>query len=208
MSQLAGIPFTVTVTGVDTVTIPIDTTGAMFTATTVTSWRRIIVGPLYYPQSTVITGITQANPMVVTTATAHGLTVGQVVRLRVPAALGMVQANNLQGLITAVTATTMTFGIVPLSNNPGIDSTAFTAFAWPTVASLPFTPAQVVPIGSGPTPTLTPPIYNYDTLLDATTNVQFQGFTVGTGLLAQTTNGIIGVNPGDVIAWTAWRADV
>jgi hypothetical protein len=50
--------------------------------------------------------------------------------------------------------------------------------------------------------------YNQDFLDDATTNEQFQGFNVGTGLLAQATATVIGVNPGDIISWTAWRADV
>jgi hypothetical protein len=163
---------------------------------------------LYYPQSTVITGITAANPMVVTTATAHGLTVGQVVRLRVPSALGMVQANNLLGTITAVTTTTMTFGAVANTNNAGIDSSAFTPFAWPAVTAIPFTPAQVVPVGSGPNPVVTPPFYNVDTLLDATTNQQFQGFTIGSGLLVTSSSSVIGVTASDVLAWTAWRGDI
>jgi hypothetical protein len=200
MNQLGGIIFTVTVTGANTVTIPINTNTANFTATTVTTWQKVIVGPLYYPQRTVITGITAANPIVVTTATNHGFTVGQQVRLRVPSALGMVQANNLQGVITAVTSTTFTIG--------SIDSSAFTAFAWPAVTSLPFTPATVTPIGSGPSAVATPPFYNVDVLDDATTNVQFQGFTVGTGILATPSSTVFGVTAGDVISWTAWRADL
>lgn len=202
MNQLGGIIFTVTVTGANTVTIPINTNTANFTATTVTTWRKVTTPPYYYPRATVITGITAANPMVVTTATNHGYTVGQQVRIRVPAALGMVQANNLQGVITAVTATTFTIG--------SIDSSAFTAFAWPTTTTVPFTPATVNPVGSGPTPTTFLPAvqYNFDTLDDATTNQSFQGFTIGAGLLLTSAAGTVGVTASDVFSWTAWRGDL
>ena len=202
MNQLGGIIFTVTVTGANTVTIPINTNTANFTATTVTTWRKVITPPYYYPQRATITGITAANPMVVTTSTNHGYTVGQQVRLRVPAALGMVQANNVTAVITAVTSTTFTLG--------SVDSSAFTAFAWPATTSVPFTPATVTPVGSGPTATTFLPSvqYNYDTLDDATNNQSFQGFTIGAGLLLTSAAGTIGVTANDVFSWTAWRGDL
>lgn len=201
MNQLGGMVFTVTVTGANTVTIPINTNTANFTATTVTSWRKVRVGPLYYAQRAFITGMTAANPLVVTTSTNHGYTVGQQVRLRVPAIFGMTQANNLQGVITAATATTFTIG--------SIDSSAFTAFAWPAVTSLPFTQAMVTPIGSGPMPVTVGLVTHYEDLLDdATTNQQFQGFNIGAGLLLTSTAGVIGVTASDVFSWTAWRADI
>jgi hypothetical protein len=200
MNQLGGMIFTVTVTGANTVTIPINTNTANFTATTVTTWQKVQVGPLYYPNRLFITGITAANPMVVTTSTNHGLTTGQQVRIRVPSQFGMIQANNVQGIITAVTATTFTLGAV--------DSSSFTAFAWPAVTSLPFTQPMVIPIGSGPFAVTTPPFWTTDTLLDATTNVQFQGFNIGSGLLLTSAAGTIGVTASDVFAWTAWRGDV
>lgn len=201
MNQLGGMIFTVTVTGANTVTIPINTNTANFTATTVTTWQKVKVGPLYYPQGTFITGITAANPMVVTTSTNHGYTVGQQVRLRVPAVFGMSQANNIQSNITAVTATTFTLG--------NIDSSAFTAFAWPAVTSLPFTQPMVNPIGAAPTPTTVGLVtFNQDLLDDATTNQQFQGFTIGSGILVASAAGTVGVTASDVISWTAWRASI
>jgi len=209
MNQLGGVIFTVTVTGANTVTIPINTNTANFTATTVTTWRKVVVGPLYYPPRCVITGITAANPMVVTTAINHGYTVGQQVRLRVPSVFGMTQANNLQGVITAVTATTFTLGNNSITGTGAIDSSGFTAFAWPAVTSLPFTHAEVIPVGAGPAvSTFGLLSYNQDLLDDATLNQQFQGFTVGTSLLQTATGAVIGIVASDVIAWTAWRADV
>lgn len=200
MNQLGGMIFTVTVTGANTVTIPINTNTANFTATTVTTWQKVKVGPLFYPQRTFITGMTAANPIVVTTSTNHGYTVGQQVRLHVPAVFGMVQANNLQGVITAVTATTFTIG--------SIDSSAFTAFAWPAVTSLPFTQPYVTPVGAGPSVVATPPFYYDDKLDDATTNIGFQGFNIGAGLLLTSTNAVIGVTASDILSWTAWRGDL
>ena len=201
MNQLGGMVFSVTVTGANTLTIPVNTNTANFTATTVTTWRKVKVGPLYYPQRAFITGMTAANPMVVTTSTNHGYTVGQAVRLQVPAVFGMSQANNVQGTISAVTATTFTLG--------NVDSSAWTAFAWPAVASLPFTQAQVTPIGAAPTPVVSGLVTTYQSLLDdATTNQQFQGFNVGSGILATASSTVFGVTAGDVISWTAWRGDV
>jgi hypothetical protein len=200
MNQLGGVVFTVTRTGANTVTIPVDTSGANFTATTVTSYRKVLTPPYYYPRRATITAITAANPIVVTTSTDHGLTVGQQVRLRVSSAFGMVQANNLQGVITAVTANTLTIG--------SIDGSAFSAFAWPAVTSLPFTHAFVEPIGSGPVAVAVPPFYTDDTLLDATANTAFQGFTIGSGLLLTSTTLVVGVTANDVLSWTAWRASI
>jgi len=197
MKQLGGLVFTVTVSDANTFTIPINTNTANFTQETGFTARLVQPGPLYYPQRTTITGITAANPIVITTATNHGLTVGQQVRILVPSAFGMTQANNLQGLVTAVTSTTLTIG--------GISSSAFTAFAWPAVTSLPFTPAQIVPIGSGPTLVTTGNYYT-DPLDDATQNTQFQGFTVGTGILVSSGTFITAAS--DIIYWEATRFDI
>lgn len=199
MNQLGGMIFTVTVTGANTVTIPINTNTANFTATTVTTWQKVKVPYAYYPSRASITGITAANPMVVTTSTNHGYTVGQQVRLLVSSVFGMTQANNIQAKITAVTSTTFTLG--------SVDSSAFTAFAWPAVTSLPFTQPEVVPIGAAPTATTFLPNvqYNYDPLDDAADNQLFQGFSIGTNIL-QTTGTFI-VAASDLITWTAWRQD-
>lgn len=201
MNQLGGIIFSVTVVDANNVTIPINTNVANFTATTVTTWRKVVTPPYFYPQSTVITGITAANPMVITTATNHGLTVGQKIRLSVPAIMGMTQANNLSAVITAVTSTTITLG--------SVDSSAFSAFGWPATTSVPFNPARLIPIGAGPTPTTFLPAvqYYYDTLDGATTNQSFQGFSVGSNILVTASSTVLGITASDVFSWTAWRQD-
>jgi hypothetical protein len=191
MKQLGGLNFVVTVTGANTFTIPLNTNTANFTAETGFTIRKLLVGPLYYPERRTVTAISQAVGAVVSTAANHGFTVGQQVRLRVPSQFGMVEANNLQGVITAVTSTTLTIG--------SIDSSAFTAFAWPAATSVPFTPAQVVPVGSGPTPvTVGSVTYNADLLDDAMTNQGFQGVIFGSSVCGAAS---------DVLQWTAWRSD-
>lgn len=185
MKQLGGLFFTITVIDANTFSIPINTNTANFTAETSFTARKVIIGPLYSPQRRTIVGITAANPIVISTSAAHGLTVGQQVRLRIPKVFGMIQADKLQGVITAVTSTTLTIG--------GIDSSAFTAFAWPASSSVPLNFAQIVPIGSGP-------IGNpaQDLLDDATDNSGIQGINLGSS--------VCGAN-NDVIQWIAFRSD-
>jgi hypothetical protein len=115
----------------------------------------------------------------------------------------MTQANFTTAIVSAVSGNQVTLG-----GTVSLNSSAFTAFAWPAATSYPFGPAVMVPIGSGPTPSLIPNPYNQDFLDDATMNQAFQGFSVGRGLLSQASATVIGVNPSDVFAWTAWRADV
>ncbi len=203
MKQLGGMIFSITVTDANTFTIPINTNTANFTQETGFVVKKITVPAYYYPTKAQITGITAANPAVVTTSINHGLTVGQQVRLIVPAIYGMTQANNQMAIISAVTATTITLGGL-LS----INSSAYTAFAWPAATSVPFSPAWVVPVGSGPSAVSTPPYYNVDVLDDAITNVSFDGFTIGTGLLLASGASTIGITASDVLSYTAWRGDV
>lgn len=207
MKQIGGLTFriaTINSGTVFTISDPGFLNTANFTNESGFRARKLLVPAMYYPSRYTITAITRANPAVVTTSVAHGLTVGQQVRIRVPSQFGMVEINNLQGIISAVTTTTFTLGGLKT-----IDSSAFTAFAWPAATAVPFTPAIVEPIGSGPTPiTVSTLTYNVDQLDDATANVSFQGFTVGNGLLLTATGAVIGIQASDVILWTAWRADV
>lgn len=65
----------------------------------------------------VITAITQANPAKVTTATAHGLSTGNIVGIA--GVVGMTQVNNLAFTITVVDSTSFTLGV---------DSTGYSAY--------------------------------------------------------------------------------
>ena len=87
----------------------------------------------------IITAITNANPAVVTTSFAHQYLDGTIVRLDIPPAVGMPQANNFVGPLLVTSTTTFA---LPL------DSTNFGTFAIP-VDPLPQinTCALVVPVG-------------------------------------------------------------
>ena len=206
--QLGGMQFTVaTIPNSTTFTIanPSWLSAGSFTSGAETFYVQLIaVPPLYYPNYTQIVAISQANSAVVTTSVNSNLSIGQQVRLYVPKAFGMTSANFTTAIVSAISGNQVTLGGI-LSLN----SSAFTAFTWPIATGVPYSPAVMVPIGSGPTPTVNYPYvnYNYDVLDDATDNQAFQGFVVGSGILNTASSTVWGVTAGDVIAWTAWGAD-
>ena len=59
--------------------------------------------PLYYPAMRLIAAITNSNPAIVTTTFAHQYMDGLSVRLDLPPAVGMRQANGLEGDIIVLT---------------------------------------------------------------------------------------------------------
>ena len=143
--------------------------GAPGSAGTGGFYRRIPFDSMYYPRNRTITAITAATSAVITMSVTHGFTVGQRVKILVPAAWGMIQMNNQYATITAINTTNNTITV-------NIDSSAYTAFAYPTsaVALQGVTQAQVVPVGEAATSP-------YQNLLDdATRNTSFRGINVGT----------------------------
>src|SRR5689334_2605149 len=95
--------------------------------------------PIFKPAMRLIQAISQSNPMVVTTTFANQYVTDTYVRLYVPVATGMPQANGLTGYIVVTSPTTFTLPI---------DSTNFEPFA------IPLNPgahddicAQVIPVG-------------------------------------------------------------
>lgn len=145
------------------------------------SFYPVNIPAAFYPKRRFISKITKAASAVVTTTVDHGYTVGQLVRFQVPSDYGMTQMNNLTGKVTAIAAATITVDIA---------STAFTTFAWPVTAAVPFTHAQVVPVGEE----------GVDTLADATVDNGYiaMSLAAGTDSPAGDTN--------DVIYWRAGKA--
>ena len=151
-------------------------------AGTTGSFYPVNVPPAFYPKRRFVSKITAANPAVVTTTVAHGYTAGQKVRLQVPSVYGMTQMNELTATITAISASTFT---------TDIDASAFTAFAWPLTAGVPFTHAQVIPVGEAAEST-------YVNLLDdATIDQGYIGMSLAAG-----TDSPAGATS-DVIYWQA-----
>lgn len=127
----------------------------------------------FFPSTVGISAITQANPCVVTTSANHGLTTGQIVRTIVPQNYGMFQLNNGLFQVTVLSPTTFSLQTSQIPPAVNVNSTQFIAFTTP---SKPAATAQVIPVGSGPTPILSPSPNAQnnvcDSLLaDATTNV-------------------------------------
>lgn len=142
-------------------------------AATAGFWRRIPFDARYYPRRRYITSISLAASAVIVLSVTHGYTVGQQVRMIVPSAFGMTQMNNLLGTVTAINTTTNSITV-------NIDSSGFTAFAFPSsaTAALGVNFAQVVPVGEAAVNTTALPVAN--SLDDATDNVSFTGIQIGT----------------------------
>ncbi len=185
MLNIAGMDFTVTaVPGANSFTLGfLDTNVAPFAGNPATAGQTRLLSdnPIYSPRRLFITTITQAASAVITMSVTHGLVVGQVLRVKVPAAFGMVEIDGLQGEITAVSVANNTVTV-------NIDSTAFTAFQFPTsaaaAAGVDF--ALVVPFGN-----------NSTTVVNALDNIATFRVFMGTNA--------IGPN-NDVMHWIATRA--
>lgn len=184
--QLGGMDFTVGNSTLTSGTFSLDYMAQIVTAGA-GSWRKIDFDPIYYPRRRFITDITGATSAVVTLSVTHGFTAGQAVRFNVPAAFGMTEMDGLIGNITAVSTANNTITV-------DIDSSAFTAFAFPVSGDVPFTHAQVIPVGETANSTYA------NTLDDATDNQAVVGMLLGAGI-----DGPAG-SSSDVIYWKAGKS--
>jgi hypothetical protein len=115
----------------------------------------------FYPARRVICNITQAAAGVVTTMVDHSLTTGQQVRINVSDVCGMTELNGQLVTVTVINASTFSINV---------DTTGYTAFAFPTIAIPAFTPAEMVPVGIAMA-------YN-TTITAALRNNEFTGITL------------------------------
>ena len=193
MDQLNGLPFTVTVLNGTTFNLSyINTNTANFTASTAFYIRRLPNQPEFYPRARYITRISQATSAIITMSVTHGYTVGQKVRIVCPAAFGMTQIDGLQGTITAIGAADADSYTNTITVD--IDTSAFTAFAWPAASAAPLSWAQVIPIGEAASG-------SYAGLSDdATLNEAYIGMRLAAG--AQSPAG----SASDVIYWVAGKS--
>jgi len=187
--QLGGIDFTIGTTVLNTSFTLAHM--AQIVAATTGSFRKIKYVPMFYPSERIISKVATGATTLITMTVAHNYVVGQLVKLVVPAAFDMTELNGLEGKIIAINATD---GNSTNTITVDIDSTAFTAFAWPLTADDTFTPAQVVPAGKATT--------SAEANLDiATHNVATSGVVLAAG-----TNSPAGV-VGNVIYWTATKSN-
>lgn len=95
--------------------------------------------PVYQPAMRVISAITNALQVTVTTTIDHQYQPGIIVRIDIPTGLGMQQLNQQIGAITSVPTTT-TFTMA-------IDTTKYDVFTPPTMFPPPYQDAMSVPVG-------------------------------------------------------------
>lgn len=179
--QLSGMDYEVTVSGAGTMTLGMVAT-APGSAATANSLRFVAPSTRFYPQSRYITGIVastiDATQACIALSVTHGFTVGQQVRIVLPAAYGMTQIDNQLVTITAIGEA---FGGAGTTNTirVNINIAGFTAFAYPTsaIAAVGVNFPQVVPVGEA----ATVPFANL--LDDATRNVSFRGVVIDPAIL-------------------------
>lgn len=171
-------------------TVPTDALANTLGITTGTLHYRVVnYSPLFYPRRFTIINITQATQAVVTTSIPHNYTVGQLVRFSIPSVSGMVQLDQQTGTIVSITSPTI-FVV-------NIDTSAYTAFTFPTVAQQPSLFPQVVPVGENTAQALTSAV---DILGDATVNQSFLGMVLPAGADSP------GGQANDVIFWVAGKS--
>jgi len=237
MPQINGIPFTVTVTGATTFTIPWNTNQSNYTAisgaaTGTPRVKQVLYPYLYFPGTTFISAITLGTTTTIDTTDAHNFVVGQQVAFRIPSQWGTVELNSLPN-ITTPGSPIYAYVIAVTDYNTVIvnfDSSAYTAFnSNQTVASVPgLSYPQIVAVGDVNTggvqvsagSALYPPPYfvpigttrvntiNGPAIQGAFVNNTSQGFIIGAGAGVNVTGSVLVGTEGDVIHWLAIYPDM
>ena len=193
--QLGGMDFTVGYGTLSATTFSLDFMPAIAAGTT-GSWKLIPYDPVFYPSRRSITAIT-SNANGTTTielSVTHEYEVGQAIRVIVPAAFGMTQINGMVGNIISVVQTTTTNTITV-----DINSSGFTAFAFPLTTAVPFSPAETVPVGENTAVAIAAGV-PYAT--DATINQTFLGIALTGGVNCP------GGATSDVMMWHSSTTDL
>lgn len=236
MQQIQGIPFTVTVTGATTFTIPWNTNQSAYTALSGSpsgaTVKKVLYPYIYFPGETVISAITLGTTTTIDTADAHNFKVGQEVAFRIPSAWGTVELNSLPNTLTPGSPV---YGYVIAVTDyntvvVNIDSSAMTAFT--SNVSFAGTPgrsfAQIVAVGdvntggtaiSSGSALYPPPQYmpigttlvntiNGPAINGAFVNNSAQGFIIGAGAGGVLTTSVLVGASGNVIYWEAYFHDM
>ena len=225
MPQICNIPFTITVTGATTFTIPYNTNQSNFTAIsgspTGAYVMKVLYPFLYAPGQGWISAITTGATTTVTTTCAHNFVVGQEIGFSIPNAYGTTQLNTLPNtvipgnplyyVVTSVVSSTQF-----VCNAVTTGATAFNSNQ--TVASVPTSqPAIVFAIGTYNTGSLpysggvlypSPVVNGVSTINGPAIVGSFvantrSGFVIGAGTGATLTSAaLIGAN-GNTLFWEA-----
>lgn len=142
MLQIAGMNFQISSTsgaGYTLLGLPATASNGFAAIGTAGFTRRISKYNAVEPEFLFITNISQATQAVVSTSVDPSLhyAVGMKIHLSVPYSFGMTQMNQLTGKILAVNAVAASGNIGAYNLTIDIDSSAFTAFAFPASTSSP-----------------------------------------------------------------------
>lgn len=238
MIQICSIPFTVTVTGSTTFTIPWNTNQTNYTAynsgtaTVQGTFKKVLYPYLYAPGVSIISGITTGTTTTITTTDAHNFVVGQEVAFRIPSAWGTTQLNSLPN--TTIPGSPIYGYVISVTDYRtvvvNINSTGYTAFnsnqSFTSVAGLSY--PQIVAVGdvnnggvqisSGSAlypPPFTRPIgtttvnsINGPAIQGAFFNNTSQGFIIGAGAATSDASSVLVGASNDVIYWRAFLHDI
>jgi len=184
-------------------------------------YRIVNASSLFYPKRRYITNITRAVNAQISTSVAHGLTPGQEIRFSIPAVSGMIQLNPVpeNNYLAAIVVSVVDDYNITIN----IDTTAFTAFTFPTIAQQPSSFPILIPFGEDTATSLVTAASQVPTigglqipntqsglLADATTNTGVLGMLLGTGGLGTVSGAAIGGPAGsvtgDVVYWQAGKS--
>lgn len=198
MLQIAGMDFQISSVSGSGYTFTGLRAAGFAAAATAGFTRRISKFNAVDPEFLYITEITQATQAVVRTSVdpTPYYSVGMLIHFSVPASFGMTQINQLTGKITAVSAANYTLTV-------DIDSTAFTAFAFPASTASPTAQlfATLAPAGART---------QYNTVTGVTTGYDFPKQSFHTGqfvpfmFLAGGAQSPAGA-ANDIINWAAYK---
>lgn len=234
MPQIANIPFTITVTGATTFTIPWNTNQSNYTALAASPSgavvKKVLYPYLYFPGQSFISAITLGTTTTIDTTSAHNFVVGQEVAFRIPTQWGTTQLNSLPNVLIpgspvygyVISVTDYNTVVV------NIDSSAYTAFnsnqsatvlgySYPQIVAVGDVNTGGAPISSGSV--LYPPPYyrpigttqvntiNGPAILGSYVNNTAQGFVIGAGATAGDASSVLVGAASDVIYWEAFLYD-
>ena len=211
--QIGGIDFSVTAVAATFTIGNINLSNS--TASTDGNWRKVPYESLYYPRSRFITYISSSattGRAKIYMSVTHTFIVGEKVRLQLPGSTwnNFSQLNNRIATVVAVNearaGTDPTNG--GTANNIVVDIDVSGLGSWltfgaasnqgyPADGEVPFTPAQVVPLGEDTAQALTS---GTDMLADQTYNTGYLGMNLGAGADAPAGQA------NDVIYWTAGKS--
>lgn len=199
MAQIGGMVFQISsVSGSGYTLLGLDASG--FAAPGTAGYTRRVSSAAVDPEALFVTKITQASSAVVTLSVdpTPFYVVGMKVKFSVPSSFGMTQINGLTGTITAISAAAYTITV-------DIDSTAFTAFAFPASSLSPTAQlfATIAPAGAK-----TAQSYSSGTYTGYNFNIQpfHSGQETPYMFLAAGANSPAG-STSDVILWQAYKME-